>query len=584
MTRSRSPASGDTAPGTDAPASVPSVGDLRAHLAATLPDYMVPATFTILDVLPLSPSGKLDRRALPRPDAPDSAAGYVAPRTPAELAIAGVWAEVLGAGEVGVHDNFFELGGDSILSIQIVSRSRQAGYRFTARDLFLHQTIAELALCVTPAAVTRPAAHRPVTGPAPLTPIQQSFLAGYATGEQLPGFTMSMLLQAPQDLDEAALSAAIDAVVTHHDALRLRFTRRDGRWWQEPVTGPGGLLRRHDLAAVDATARPAAVEAAAARARAGLDPGSGRVIAAVLFTRGSGEPPLLFLTIHHLVTDIVSWQILLADLDKAYHDIRSGCPARLEPAGTPFTRWAHELAGQVRGGAFDQDLAYWTGVARSAPAQLPADRPAAAATGPVGTVSVRLSPEQTDALLHQVPAVYRTQINDVLLTALARALTGWAGRDSTLIALEGHGREDVIADADLYRTIGWFTAEFPVAIQLPPGLDWGQALKSVKEQLRAIPRRGLSYAALRYLSSDQAPAAVLRDDPAPQISFNYYSQWDTTREQDTTLLPLREGAGQDLAPVTRPLTVTGLVTNGVLELNWLYCAAIYDAATVRQLA
>src|SRR6185437_13034919 len=164
------------------------------------------------------------------------------------------------------------------------------------------------------------------------------------------------------------------------------------------------------------------------------------------------------------------------------------------------------------------------------------------------------------------------------------ALTEWTGRDSALIALEGHGREDVIEDADLYRTVGWFTAEFPVAVHLPPGLGWREALKSVKEQLRAIPRRGLSYGALRYLSGDGTPAAVLRDDPAPQISFNYFSQWDVSPEQGTTLLPLREGAGQDLGPVTRPLTVTGLVTGGALELNWLYSAEMYDAATVRQLA
>ena len=571
------------APGTTAPASVPPAGDLRAYLAATLPDYMIPAAFVTLDVLPLTPGGKLDRRALPAPDRDSATAGHVPPRTPAEQAIAAIWADVLGLDQVGVHDNFFELGGDSILSIQIVSRARRAGHQFTARDLFLHQTIAELAPRAIPAA-TGPAVHQPLPGPAPLTPIQHWFFARFASGEQLPGFTMSVLLQTPDDLDEQALSTAIDAVVTHHDALRLRFSRRDGQWRQEPVPCPAGLLRHCDLTAAGDTAQPAAMAAAAGQARAGLDPGSGQVIAPVLFTRGSGGPPLLFIAVHHLVTDVVSWQILLADLEKAYQDIRAGRPPQLEPAGTPFTRWAHELTEQVRRGGFDQDLAYWTQTAGSVPAELPADRPAATAAGPVRTVSVRLSPEQTDALLHQVPAAYRTQINDVLLTALGQTLTEWTGRDSALIALEGHGREDVIADADLYRTLGWFTTEFPVALHLPPGQDWGQALKSVKEQLRAIPRRGLSYAALRYLSDDGTPAAALRDDPAPQISFNYSSQWDVPPEHGTALHPLREGTGQDLAPVTRPLTVTGLVTGGALELNWLYCADVYDTATIRQLA
>ncbi|HZR48407.1 MAG TPA: condensation domain-containing protein, partial [Streptosporangiaceae bacterium] len=563
-------------------ATPPDAGDLRGWLKDTLPDYMIPAAFVTMDALPLTANGKLDRRALPAPGR-DASVGYVAPRTAAEEAIAGIWADVLGVDQVGVHDNFFELGGDSILSIQIVSRARRAGYQFTARDLFAHQTIAELAPRTTSPAATRPAAHQPLTGPAPLTPIQQWFFTRLTAGQELPGFTMSMLLQAPDDLDQQALAAAIDTVVTHHDALRLRFTRAGGQWHQEPVPVPAGLLQHHDLTATDDAARQAAIETAAAQARASLDPCSGRVIAPVLFTRGAGRPPLLFIAVHHLVIDVVSWPILLGDLEKAYHDIRSGRPPHLEPAGTPFTRWAHELTEHVRRGGFDHDLPYWT-AASSTPAELPADRPAATPAGPVRTVTVQLSPEQTDALLHHVPATYRTQINDVLLTALGRALTEWTGRDSALIALEGHGREDVIEDADLYRTIGWFTTEFPVTLHLPPALGWGQALKSVKEQLRAIPRRGLSYGALRYLSADATPAAALRDDPTPQISFNYTSQHDATPEQGTTLLPAHQDTGPELGPITRPLTVTALVTGGTLELNWLYSADMYDAATIRRVA
>ena len=242
------------APGTTAPASVPPAGDLRAYLAATLPDYMIPSAFVTLDVLPLTPGGKLDRRALPDPERDSATAGHVPPRTPAEQAIAAIWADVLGLDRIGVHDNFFELGGDSILSIQIVSRSRQAGHRFTARDLFTHQTIAELAPRATPAA-TGHAVQKPLAGPAPLTPIQQWFFARSAGDRQLPGFTMSMLLQAPGDLGEEALAAAIDAVVTHHDALRLRFFHRDGQWRQEPVTSPAGLLRHRDLTAAPPTPR-----------------------------------------------------------------------------------------------------------------------------------------------------------------------------------------------------------------------------------------------------------------------------------------------------------------------------------------
>src|SRR5581483_2765388 len=202
------PAGGSTAP---------DPADLRAHLAATLPDYMVPAAFTTLDALPLTPNGKLDRRALPRSGTPALAASYVAPRTPAEQAIAAIWADVLGLDHVGIHDNFFQLGGDSILSIQIVSRARQAGHQFTVKDLILHQTIAELAPRTAPAA-TQPAAHQPFTGPAPLTPIQRSFFQERRRNPR--HYNQSAFIELSADVDEAALRHALDALLAHHDALR----------------------------------------------------------------------------------------------------------------------------------------------------------------------------------------------------------------------------------------------------------------------------------------------------------------------------------------------------------------------------
>ncbi len=564
------------------PADPPGAAGLRAHLAGVLPDYMIPAAFVIMAALPLTGNGKLDRAALPAParaGGDGAAAGSGCRRVPApSRPCAGIWAQVLGLDQVGVHDNFFELGGDSILSIQAVSRARQAGLSLASKDIFLHQTIASLASHVTDA--RRPAAHQATSGPAPLTPIQRWFFAS-SVGEELPGCTMSILLRAPDDLDEQALGAAIDTVVAHHDALRSRFLRLDDQWQQQQMTSPTGLLQRRDVRAMDDVARRAAIDASAKAARMSLDPRSGRLVAPILFTRGTALPPLLFIAIHHLVVDGVSWRILLDDLETAYQGIRSGQLPKLEPAGTPFARWARELTAQVRSGRFDDDLEYWVGAARGAPAELPADRPAGAAVGPVRFVSVRLGRERTDALLHLVPPVYRTQINDVLLTALGRVLTDWTGRDSVLVAMEGHGREDVIEDTDLSRTVGWFTTEFPVAVRLPLGSGWGEALKSVKEQLRAIPRRGLSYGALRYLSDDGTPAAALRDDPAPYICLNYHGQWDL---QGRTLLQLREGAGPDFTPWTRPLNVTGLVTDGELELTWIYSSEAYEAATVRRLA
>jgi amino acid adenylation domain-containing protein/non-ribosomal peptide synthase protein (TIGR01720 family) len=552
--------------------------DLRAWLKRSLPDYLVPSVFVMLDRLPVNSSGKIDRRALPAPDTqPESQSPYVAPRTPTERVLAEVWARVLGIERVGVEDNFFGLGGDSILSIQVVSRVRQAGLRVTSKDIFLHQTIAELAAAVSLEQVPEAIDGQAAAGPAPLSPIQHWF---FDTHGPQPHFTMSMLLDLAEDVDEDALRTAVDAVVAHHDALRMRFLPVAGQWQQEVATAElTAPLRRIDLYTLDDSQRRTAIEAATTSARAELELGAGPLIRAVLFR---GRRPCLFLTVHHLVTDGVSWRILLGDLESAYRDVIAGRPVTLQPVGTPFTTWARRLTESVRTGAFDDDLAYWAEVSRAAPADLPVDHDGPNTYGTSRAMTVRLGREDTDALLRQVPGVYRTQVNDVLLSALGSALSAWTGRDEVLVALEGHGREDVLDGVDLSRTVGWFTTQFPVALTVPASGDWAQTVKSVKEQLRAIPRRGLSYEALRYLSPKELPAAL------PAVCFNYHGQWDASATADGLFRAAnRDGTGAEVAadePAAYLLDIAGVVDNGELELTWHYSDQVYDQTTVRRLA
>ncbi|MGH3875074.1 MAG: amino acid adenylation domain-containing protein, partial [Pseudonocardiaceae bacterium] len=447
-----------------------------------------------------------------------------------------------------------------------------------SKDIFTHQTIAALAPVVTTVdtAVEQP----PVQGPAPLTPIQHWFFTRYGA---LWHFTMSLQLEPAEDLDGNALQIAVEAVVARHDALRLRFTHVDGQWWQQAVPAvASGLLARHDLSELAPAQQQAAMLAAAATARADLDPTTGHLIRAVLFDLGTGQRPRLFLTVHHLAVDSVSWRILLDDLDTAYRQAATGVAVALQPPGTSAATWAHRLTEHVRSGALDTDLEHWTRVCGAAPVALPVDHPGGHSAGDTRHVTVRLNPAHTDALLHQVPSVYRTQINDVLLSALGRVLSAWTGRDRVLITLEGHGREELLDNTDLSRTVGWFTTQFPVALTIPI-TDWGQTLKSVKEQLRAIPHRGLSYGALRYLSPD----SVLPNDPSPQISFNYHGQWDTNSGADGVFRVLGEHLGADLAPdapAPHLVDVTGLVQGGQLELTWSYSHHVHDQNTVRRLA
>ncbi|WP_239571871.1 non-ribosomal peptide synthetase, partial [Streptomyces sp. G44] len=556
-------------------ASRPAPADLRAALREALPDALVPSSFTSLDALPLTTSGKLDRRALPMPENTAEERESVAPRTPGEETLAGIWAEVLGVARVGVTDNFFELGGDSILSIQAVSRARAAGLHIGSQDVFRHQTVADLAAAASRRTAAVPAPRRPhEDGPAPLTPVQEWF---FATHGPLRHFAMSMLLDLPYDLDEQALDRALHAVAARHPALRTRFTHTDGAWRQHPGTGPAtGLLTRHHPETTPAEAAEAA--------RAALDPATGALLRAALLP--GGERPQLFVAAHHLAVDSVSWRILLTDLEHAYRRAAAGEEPLPEPEHTPFADWARTLTERVRAGDLDDDLPHWTQEARAPRTPLPVDLPGTPLAGSVHTVRTRVDRDTTEALLRRVPGAYRTQVNDVLLSALSRVLADWTGADRVTVALEGHGREEELDEgADLSRTVGWFTTQYPVTLT-PAGPDnWGTTLKAVKERLRAVPRRGLGYQALGHLGSPNPEARALGRLPLPDVCFTYHGQWEASAGGD--FAPVADVPGRDMdpdAPLDHLLDVSALVTDGQLEITWHYSDQVHREDTVRELA
>ena len=594
-------------PATSEPASPP---DLRAHVAATLPDYpdyLVPSAFVMLAALPLSRDGKLDRRALPAPET-SPATGYTMPRTATEQTLAGIWADVLGlgSGRVGIQDNFFELGGDSIVSIQVVSRARQEGLALMPGDLFRHPTIAALAAS---AAVSVPvlevADQGPVCGDVPLTPVQRWFLESGPARPEFFGQWMALELAA--DVQPAVLGRALAALADHHDALRMRFERADG-WWRQynPPPAAAGVLECRDLPGMSPGMGPGmspgmspgmgpglgtgldgdgqrAIEEAAEAVQAGFDLAAGPLLRGVLFGRGGGRRPVLLLAAHHLVVDGVSWRILLDDLATAYAQLAGGAAVDLGPKTTSFRDWALRLAARAQAGGFDGELDYWARTISGPAAVLPADGDGPNTTASTRSVTVALSPGETRALLQDVPGAYRTQINDVLLAALGRVLARWTGGERVLIDLEGHGREqDLLAGSDLSRTVGWFTAIFPVAISMPPG-GWDAALKSVKEQLRAVPHRGLGYGALRYLADGTDTAG----DPGPAVSFNYLGRLDQAFPAGGLVHAIHHGLDAGVSPDTpraHQLDVVGRIEDQRLQLTWTYSTNLHQRATITALA
>ncbi|MGW0330970.1 amino acid adenylation domain-containing protein [Streptomyces sp. NPDC003011] len=506
---------------------------LRAHAAGLLPEYMVPSLVVPLDTLPLMVNGKLDRKALPAPQAPVSEGR--APAGEREEQLCRLFAEVLGVDRVGVDQSFFELGGDSIASIQLISRARKAGLRLAPRDVFTHKTVEALAAVVQEGAPVRRRAPSDGVGGVPLTPIIHWFREHSGPTAE---FSQAMSLPVPAGLDTARITGVLQTFLDHHDALRLRLTRiEDIDEWTLEIPPPGSVaaaesLHRADVAGLGADALRARAERESAAAQARLAPEEGRMVQAVWLDAGPDRQGRLHLVIHHLAVDGVSWRILLPELSAALQAAAEGRNLTPEPVGTSFRRWAQHLTAAAGEPGRIRELTLWRSIL-SGPDPLLTERPLDPGKDTLATaghLTLQLPAEITGPLLGKVPAAFSAQINDVLLTALAVAVAGWRrGRglgdtSSVLVGLEGHGREDILDGADLSRTVGWFTSLYPVRldpgeITAPDAPALVGALKAVKEQLRAVPDNGIGYGLLRHLNA--RTAATLARFPEPQIGFNY---------------------------------------------------------------
>ncbi|MEU7753012.1 amino acid adenylation domain-containing protein [Micromonospora sp. NPDC049171] len=509
------------------------------RLRATLPDYMIPSAFVEVDALPRTIAGKLDVAALPAPDFSELVGGTAA-RNSREQHLCDLFAEVLGLPSVGIDDDFFALGGDSIVSIQLVSRARAAGLGISPRDVFRHKTPAGLAQTAT-VDTTVAEDPREAYGSAPLTPVMRwlAEVRGPTTG-----YSQSMLLHAPAGLTAAGLAEVVQALVDRHDLLRARVTEDGVR-----IPEPGAPVDVVRVTSYDEKNLPAI--AAAARDR--LDPARGVMLQAVLL-----EPGHVLLVVHHYAVDGVSWRILLPDLAAAWAARQAGTPIALPPTGTSFRRWARELDGLSRDPRTVAQLPYWTEVLagpRAALGSRPLD-PARDRTGTCDEITIELPPEETQPLLTTVPAGFHAGVGDVLLTGLALALRDWAGGAGWLVMLEGHGREEhLVAGADLSRTVGWFTSEYPVRLDL--GAEHpGDALKTIKERLRAAPDNGVGYGLLRHLNPETA--GVLAGYGPPLIGFNYLGRFAAGNADEGPWEPAGEGWGggaDDGMPADYPLEI-----------------------------
>jgi amino acid adenylation domain-containing protein/non-ribosomal peptide synthase protein (TIGR01720 family) len=554
---------------------------LRQFLAQRLPEYMIPAIFVPLDALPLTPNGKVNRKALPAPDLrqPQLERAFVAPESEHEIALAKIWADALGVGRVGVHDNFFELGGDSLLVIRVVALANQAGLKLTTKQLFQRQTIGQLAEAVGTSEIL--AEQGLVSGLSPLTPSQHHFFELQYQNHN--HFSIALVLQTQETLAASAWSLIVERLLQRHDALRLHLTVSDGeRALLHGSPDVNASFTTVDLSTLPEAEHAARIAAALAQQQLSLDMTAGALFRIVLFQDQPRRPDRLLLLCHHLVADVFSWQIILADLENAARQVREGQPIQLPAKTTAFKQWAERLEAHAQAGRYQRDLDYWLREPQTPVAALPLDHPDGRNTfASTSNVVVSLSAAETHALLHELPAAYATQTDELLLMALSLTLAEWSGSPSLRINVIGHGRALDEDDIDLSRTVGWINVIYPVLLEIAPADRPSEVLRTVQRALQQVPNRGLSYGILRYLSRDRALAARM---PHGEIVLNHVGQLFNTR---STFQPIGGGSGhvhdpQGIRPY--PLAVNATLDHQQLNLVFEYSANLHERATIEALA
>lgn len=563
---------------------------IRHYLKQKLPAYMVPSAFVFLEQIPMTPNGKVDHHALPIPETSSHLdSSFVAPQNDTEKRLAEIWAEVLRVERVSINDNFFELGGDSIISIQMISRASQMGLQLSPKQLFQYQTIAELATVVgTTKEIKIKANQDVVTGSVPLTPIQHWFFQ-----QNLPQphyFNQSALIEVSSQLDPELLKQVLQQLLSHHDALRLSYVSSKGSIKQinEGIKEivPFEVI---DLRKLSPEAQQTAINTKDIELQSSFNLPSGEIVKAALFNFGDEQPSKLLLVIHHLAVDGISWRILLEDLLTAYQQISRGVAIKLSPKTTSFQDWSNQLINYSKSKQLNQEVAYWLSQLQDDISPLPTDFPLEKNSNSLSSakaITVSLNEAETQGLLQDVPSAYNTQINDVLLTALITCFSQWTEKKSLIVDLEGHGREDLWSDIDISRTVGWFTTLFPIRLEHSGIEQIAKTLKSVKEQLRSIPNRGIGYGVLQYLSPDKKVKQQFAKLNKAQVSFNYLGQFDRVLTASEGLGEVKEWKSERSLVGSRShlLEVSGLIRGRKLEMQFVYSDQIHRRETIEKLA
>ncbi|WP_420574204.1 amino acid adenylation domain-containing protein [Kordia sp.] len=509
--------------------------EILAQLSTQLPDYMLPSILMELKQFSLNINNKIDRKALPEAEF-ISEESYEAPSNDLEIKICEVWQEVLNLEKIGVSDDFFRIGGDSILSIQLSSRLRKQGFNCSVRGIFDHRTISKLALFIAEdvKTVAITAEQGLLEGTFDLLPVQKWFFDKKQRGQlaKFNHWNQSFLLKVPE-LNTEKLQEVMEAIVTQHDVLRLIFGDRNQRYLSEIEVPEISILNVENLSEKEIATKLTALQS-------NFDINKSPLWTSAYLEGYEDKSARLFFAFHHLIIDTVSWRILIEDIKSLYEGKTP------ENKSSSYRQWVEEVSKYEE--KHPTEKTYWNDVLQSiVPLKIEEKE--------VCTGKIKLNKKQTKSLLRKVNKAYHTEVNDLLLTALGFTLQDWNGSSNQFITLEGHGREELNETIDHSATVGWFTTLYPVELQL--GNTISSSIKSIKENLRKIPNKGIGFGAI-------FPEELIN---LPRISFNYLGQFDS---KDEYWQVVSEDAGMaihDENEDTTLININGMVVEGKLRFR-----------------
>ncbi len=560
------------------------VGELRAFLGGHLPAYCLPARYRLLREWPLTRSGKVDRSAVPNVQSTEySELRAREPKTDREKSLAALWSEILRVPVASVDENFFELGGDSLMALQMVSSIRNQGIHVLPRDFFERPSISGLLESAGKAAGrTHGTSHE---GIVPLSPIQRWFLERRAVNPNR--FNQSILLETPADVDLRAMTASLEAVVAAHGALRSRFSVWNGDWAQVVMPEESQDVLQHiDLSRMPAHSREGELLRCADEIHGRIHIGRGPVFQCALFTLGTADPGRLLLVAHHLVIDGVSWRILIEDLLAHYNTVREKrAPAPCASGSDPWRVWVRRLTEYARSAEQRAEVPVWDdpGYARLAP--FPYDFDPAIALNVArlsGEERAELTAEQTQTLLSRAADCHGAGIQALLVGALVSVLHDWSGSKTLLVDMESHGREALFDDIDISRTVGWFTAIYPILVDVDGSGNLDECVQAVARSLRRVPNHGVGFGLLKYLG-DADDRAILDQLPRPRVAFNFMGHLDSLNTQESGFRFVTQGIGQSVDPDTErvyEMNVNCFMLDGKLRIGWRYAGQLHRRETV----